>query len=179
MGKITFILGGARSGKSTHALELAKKHRNVTFIATCQALDSEMKKRIKLHMESRPSHWQTLEEYNDISSALNRLETKANCVIIDCLTLFISNLMLSGSNQDNISNRASRLLAHLKTIKPDCIIVSNEVGLGIVPNNKLARDFRDIAGKVNQIFAKEADKVIFMVAGIPMLVKEKKHKQHK
>lgn len=172
MGKIILILGGARSGKSTYALESAKKHKNkVAFIATCQPLDKEMKRRVELHRKTRPSHWQIFEETKDIASALETVGKSFECIVIDCLTLLISNLILAGCNQNLIKDKINKMIAVLKKIKGRAIIVSNEVGLGIVPENKLARNFRDIAGKINQIVAKEADEVFFMVSGIPWRIK--------
>jgi adenosylcobinamide kinase/adenosylcobinamide-phosphate guanylyltransferase len=171
MGKITFILGGSRSGKSNYAQVLAKKYKRVAFIATCQPLDKEMRQRIKMHRELRPKHWQTFEEYRDIALTLRKISFGFDCIIIDCLTLFVSNLMSAKKNQKSIEEKIKRILLLLKTMKASAILISNEVGLGIVPENKLARDFRDIAGKVNQIVAKEAKRVIFMASGIPMKIK--------
>lgn len=172
MGKITFILGGARSGKSTYALDLAKKRAQKTvFIATCQALDKEMKQRIELHKKSRPADWQTFEEPYDVVKVLKKIGDKFDCIVIDCLTLWVSNLMLSKNTSDSIETMIAEIIAHLKKTKSISIIVSNEVGLGIVPVNRLARDFRDIAGVVNRIAASQADEVVFMVSGIPLRVK--------
>jgi adenosylcobinamide kinase/adenosylcobinamide-phosphate guanylyltransferase len=173
MGKIIFILGGARSGKSTYALELAKKHKDVAFIATGQGLDREMKERIKLHKKSRPRHWQTFEEAKDVALMLASMDNKFDCIVIDCLTLLVSNLLLAKVNHKTIEAKIDRMLEHLRKKKGKAIIVSNEVGLGVVPANKLGRDFRDIAGRVNQVVAKEADEVYFMVSGIASKIKGK------
>ncbi|MFA5275488.1 MAG: bifunctional adenosylcobinamide kinase/adenosylcobinamide-phosphate guanylyltransferase [Candidatus Omnitrophota bacterium] len=171
MAKITFILGGARSGKSRYALNLAKKYKQVVFIATCQGLDKEMGERILRHKDSRPKHWKTFEEPRKLAGLLTKIGNSFDCVIIDCLTLLVSNLVLRGEKEKKILNDFEGILRQLKKIKSKVIIVSNEVGLGLVPVNKLGRDFRDIAGKVNQAAAKSSDKVIFMVAGLPMEVK--------
>ena len=171
MKKITFILGGARSGKSTYALELARKYKKVAFIATCEALDKEMAKRIRLHKESRPKYWDTFEEPKEIETTLKKLVNKYDCIVIDCLTLLVSNLFLCGLNKDAIEEKISKLISALKKINCRVILVSNEVGMGIVPDNKLARDFRDVAGWINQIVARESDDVIFMVSGIPWRIK--------
>lgn len=174
MGKITFILGGARSGKSTYALILAKKRAQKTaFVATCQSLDSEMKQRIQLHKKARPLDWQTFEEPYDILKVLKKMGGKFDCIIIDCLTLWVSNLMLAKYKNDFIEVKINEIIKHLKKINGRSIIVSNEVGLGIVPVNRLARNFRDIAGAVNRIAAGQADEVLFMAAGIPLKVKSK------
>jgi len=172
MGKITFILGGARSGKSTYALNLAQERgKRVAFIATCEPGDAEMKKRIALHKKERPSGWKTFEEQKNISFVLKRIGPEFDLIIIDCLTLLISNLMLAGLKSDLIQNKIKDLLSEVTKIKSNCIIVSNEVGLGIVPENKLARDFRDIAGKTNQLVAKKSNQVFFIVSGIPWRIK--------
>lgn len=172
MSKITFIIGGARSGKSTYAHVLAKQYkRKVAFIATAEAKDHEMGLRIKLHRQSRPKHWQTFEEDADLVFAIKKIGKGFQCIILDCLTLWVSNLLLAGKSPKNIEDSAYRTLKELRKKNGRIIIVSNEVGMGIVPVNKLAREFRDIAGKINQVFASQAEEVIFMVAGIPAKIK--------
>lgn len=173
MGRITLILGGARSGKSTYALNLAKKYKKVAFVATCQGLDKEMRERIKLHKESRPKHWETFEEPRDPAKLLDKIKNSFDCILIDCLTLLVSNLVLSGDKQEKIIRKFTELLSVLAMKKAKIILVSNEVGLGLVPANKLGREFRDIAGKINQIAAGKADEVLFMAAGLPMSIKGK------
>ena len=172
MDKIIFILGGARSGKSTYAVELAKKYdKKVAFIATCLPLDKEMRQRVELHKKKRPPYWKTFQEPNDLAALVKKINCKFNVIIIDCLTLLISNL-LSGNLDDNaIEQIIDKLLKTLKMAKCKSIIVSNEVGLGIVPKNRLARRFRDLAGRINQLVAQKADVVFFMVAGIPRRIK--------
>ncbi len=174
MAKIILILGGARSGKSTYAIELARKNK-VAFIATCQALDNEMAERIKLHKKTRPGDWQTFEEPYKISPLLNKIGAKFEVILIDCLTLLVSNLMLKGMKGDDIIKEIKSILVVLNKIKAKAIIVSNEVGLGIVPITKLGRGFRDIAGKVNQVVAAESDELFFMISGIPAKIKGKKY----
>jgi len=173
MGKIIFILGGARSGKSSFALKLAKKSkkRKVAFIATAQARDREMGKRILLHRLARPSNFKTFEEALNLSGLLKKISSGFDVIIIDCLTLFVSNLMLKRFKEKEILEEIDKVLAMLKKTNTKAIIVSNEVGLGIVPQTKLGRNFRDIAGKVNQAVAKKADNVFFMVSGLPWRVK--------
>jgi adenosylcobinamide kinase/adenosylcobinamide-phosphate guanylyltransferase len=173
MRKIIFILGGARSGKSTFALELAKKSakNKVAFIATGEARDSEMKKRISFHQLSRPSNFKTFEEAYNLSGLLKKVAKDFDVIIIDCLTLFVSNLMLKKHEENEILNEMRKALAVLKKINIKTIIVSNEVGLGIVPQTKLGRNFRDVAGKINQVVAQNADNVFFMVSGLPLKVK--------
>lgn len=174
MGKITFILGGARSGKSRYALKLAKDiGGKAAFIATCELKDSEMKKRACQHRKARPPHWKTFEEPLNPGLLLKKIGAKFDLVLIDCLTLLVSNLILKGLNESRIINRINEILRRLKKIRAQAIIVSNEVGSGIVPENKLARDFRDIAGRISQITAEKADSVFFMVSGIALKLKDK------
>ncbi|PIQ89874.1 MAG: bifunctional adenosylcobinamide kinase/adenosylcobinamide-phosphate guanylyltransferase [Candidatus Omnitrophica bacterium CG11_big_fil_rev_8_21_14_0_20_42_13] len=172
MGKITFILGGARSGKSTYALAEAKKRGSKTaFIATGEAGDDEMEERIATHKNQRPPHWQTFEEPKDIAALINRIGNDFDCLIIDCLTLLVSNLLLAKKNAAEIEEQINAVLLSLSVIKAEVLIVSNEVGLGIVPDNKLARNFRDIAGKANMIAAEKSDEVFFMSAGLAVKIK--------
>jgi adenosylcobinamide kinase/adenosylcobinamide-phosphate guanylyltransferase len=171
MNKITLILGGARSGKSSYALSLAKKYKKVVFIATCLGLDKEMRERIRLHKEARPKHWETFEEPKEPAKLIGKLSNGFDCILIDCLTLLVSNLVLAGDKQEQVFKKIKELLFVLSKKKARVILVSNEVGLGLVPANKLGRDFRDVAGRVNQMVAKNADKVFFVVAGMPLKIK--------
>lgn len=171
--RVIFITGGARSGKSGHAIELAKRLRTerVAFIATAVIIDSEMRRRIELHKKTRPSSWKTFEEPTNLSGLLKKIGGSFDLVIVDCLTLFISNLLVKKSSADTIKSEIEKALSILKKMKLNAIIVSNEVGLGIVPANRLARDFRDISGTVNQLVADKSDEVNFMVSGIPWRIK--------
>ena len=172
MGKIILVLGGTRSGKSNYALNLAKREsRKVAFIATCKPMDNEMRRRVILHRRNRPSYWKTFEHPRDMSLLLKNTGSKFEIIIIDCLTLFVSDLILAGVKESVIRSKIKILLKVLKEISAQVIIVSNEVGLGVVPENKLARDFRDIAGRMNQIVAGKSDEVYFMVSGLPLKVK--------
>lgn len=173
MGKISFILGGARSGKSQHALKLAKETmaKKIAFIATCEPLDKEMTRRIVMHKNKRPIHWHTFEEPRDISSLLEKIKNKYELIVLDCLTLLVSNLFLKNIKESVIKKEINKVLSLLKNDKANSVIVSNEVGLGIVPENKLARDFRDVAGRINQVVAEKADEVIFMVSGMSLKIK--------
>ena len=181
MSKITFIIGGARSGKSAFAQRLANEHKHVCYIATAdtsqvsQADDDEMMKRIKDHRDNRPSNWQTIEAPLEIDKAISGLNRKLDIVLIDCITLYISNMLLNNETEDTveeyIKEAIDRLCKVCKKISPHVIMVSNEVGYGIVPDNPLARKFRDIAGHANQLIAKEADSVFLVTAGIEMKIK--------
>ncbi|MFA5271408.1 MAG: bifunctional adenosylcobinamide kinase/adenosylcobinamide-phosphate guanylyltransferase [Candidatus Omnitrophota bacterium] len=173
MNKIIFILGGARSGKSTFAIKLAKDSgkKKIAFIATGQALDEEMEKRIMLHKRVRPVNFKTFEEPCDVEVLLKKITGKFDLIIIDCLTLFVSNLLLKKYKEEEIYKKMGDILTLLNKINAKTIIISNEVGLGIVPASKLGRDFRDIAGKVNQLTVQQAKNVFFMVSGIPWRIK--------
>lgn len=172
MSDFIFVLGGARSGKSAYALNLAKaRSRKALYIATAQADDSEMKRRIAKHIASRPKYWKTIEEPLDLTGALRKQKHKYQVIIIDCLTLYLSNLMHKGLKQGAIIKIIKEISGCIKAMKETVIVISNEVGLGIVPENKLAREFRDIAGLSNQIMAKAADEAVFIQAGIPLKLK--------
>lgn len=172
MEKFIFIAGGARSGKSRYAQELAKKiSRKVCFIATCVPPDREMKKRILLHKKSRPRCWKTIEGPKDIKSALIKSKTKFDAVIIDCLGLLISKFLSDGLKEKQIEREIKSIAEIASKAKCTTIIVSNEVGGGIVPENALARSFRDILGMSNQIMSRHADAVYIMQTGIPMKIK--------
>lgn len=179
MSQLTLILGGARSGKSSHALWLAKESRKpVTFIATAQAFDEEMSARIQKHKAERPVNWQTLELPLNIVPGVSQI--KSDGVILDCITLWITNLMMQFVKDDFVDEvpftqtaqaETEALLTSLRNTEREWLIVSNEVGLGLVPPYQMGRVYRDALGWVNQRLAQEADAVILMVAGIPMMVK--------
>ena len=172
MGKITFILGGARSGKSEYALKLAAKSKDVAFIATCRALDNEMRKRIKLHKDSRPKHWKTYEEPLEVALLIRNMAARHDVILIDCLTLLITNLLLKKNTAEEIEGEIVSIMKALKARKGSSVIVSNEVGLGIVPHTRLGREFRDIAGRINKIVAERSNQVFFMVSGMPLKLKK-------
>ena len=184
------ILGGARSGKSHFAEEQAHKLADerkvgVAYIATAIGFDKDMKDRIKKHQASRPSNWYTIEQYRDFDTLIDHEGFNASeVVLMDCMTLMVSNLLLENSvDFDTIGwleiDQIERdILAEIKCFLAICqvqqkevLIVSNEVGLGIVPAYRLGSIFRDIAGRINQLLAKEADHVYFLIAGIPQRIK--------
>ena len=174
---LILVLGGARAGKSSFALRLAEERSGdgeVTFIATAQALDEEMAERIGRHREERPTDWKTIEEPYQIDDALRQAD-KSHVVVIDCLTLFVSNWLLDSEDERQceqaIQKIVESLLAMVKSQTRTVICVSNEVGLGIVPDNSLGRTFRDLLGRVNQQFAAAADEVYLLVAGLPLRLK--------
>ncbi|MBN1412592.1 MAG: bifunctional adenosylcobinamide kinase/adenosylcobinamide-phosphate guanylyltransferase [Spirochaetales bacterium] len=173
--KIILITGGCRSGKSRFALKLAETiNGEKTFIATAEALDDEMQERINRHRLRRDSNeWQTIEEPVDIARALNSLKNQ-QVIIIDCLTLWISNLLMKNDTltEDDISLRIKEVMSAAGQTKSLIIIISNEVGLGIVPDNALSRKFRDLSGRANQVAASASDELIFMVSGHPLYLKQ-------
>jgi len=168
-----FIIGGCRSGKSSHALELAGQSQvnKKLFIATCVPNDKEMEKRVERHKRERSRQWETLETPVGIPDAITDNSPTCDVILVDCLTLWISNLFFEKKEMDEISDHVQRLTHSIKTAKCPVIIVSNEVGTGIVPENSLARHFRDVVGFANQNVAKSCDRVIWMVAGIPVQIK--------
>ncbi len=173
--RLTLILGGVRAGKSTYAQRLAASGERVLFVATAEAGDADMQARIEAHRESRPADWDTLEEPLDLVDALTPLLHHYDTVLLDCLTLWVSNLMLAGSAPESprcdIPEATRGLLELYRSGESSWVIVSNEVGLGVVPTTKMGREYADELGRVNQLVAAEADDVYFMAAGIPMVVK--------
>jgi adenosylcobinamide kinase/adenosylcobinamide-phosphate guanylyltransferase len=167
-GSLTFILGGARSGKSAHAEALIEMQPAPwLYIATAQAFDDEMTERIALHRDRRGGDWQTIEAPQDLVGALDAT-ADGTPVLVDCLTLWLSNRMLA---EADVESECAGLAEVLSQPRGPWVVVSNEVGLGIVPDNALARRFRDEAGRLNRQVAAAAEEVIFMVAGLPMKVK--------
>jgi len=163
---LILVLGGARSGKSRHAEMLIEALPPPwIYVATAQALDDEMAARIAAHRARRDSRWATIEAPRDLAAALTAVDGPA---LVDCLTLWLSNLLMAG---DDVEAESLRLVTTLARRRAPTVLVANEVGLGIVPDNALARQFRDAAGQLNQWLAARADRVLFMVAGIAMQVK--------
>jgi adenosylcobinamide kinase / adenosylcobinamide-phosphate guanylyltransferase len=171
MATITLITGGARSGKSTQALKLAVPHKRKFFVATGQALDEEMTARIEFHRETRPSEFQTVEEAVLVVPALERLAERADFVVLDCLTLWVSNLMQLYTQDQPILTAADQLAKILKASPFASVVVTDEVGWGIVPEHPIARRYRDLLGWTNQKIASVADDVLLTVSGYPIKVK--------
>lgn len=219
MAKITLVLGGARSGKSLFAEELAKKNHNVVYIATAEMKDDEMRERVRAHRARRPHHWKTIESPFQVDRVVTDLNGNADVIFIDCITLYITNMLLyeeitmspssmqegetpqdeeegmppsspfpqadavEDSNGEDkqyllLEKRQRHILTRIKKLSQACressadvIMVSNEVGLGIVPDNVLTRSFMDIAGLSNQLLADAADEVYFTIAGLAQKIK--------
>ena len=185
-GKIVFITGGARSGKSTLAEKLAASDGGpVAYIATAGVLDTEMAERVKQHRARRPAAWLTIEETLSLSRALEKVPEAVTVVIVDCLTLWLTNRLLqeweaeagggtgaeAGKPEKTILAELDAFLQLLPARPFQTVIVSNEVGCGIVPESELARAFRDLAGRANQLAASRADTVYLTVSGMPLLLK--------
>jgi adenosylcobinamide kinase/adenosylcobinamide-phosphate guanylyltransferase len=179
VGRILFVLGGARSGKSRYAqaraLEAAGTAGRVAFIATAEPRDEEMRERIGRHRQGRPAGWVTLEAPLRAGEALEEVGPEAGAILVDCLTLLASNLLLSapdaGKAEAAVMGEIERVLAAARAAPVPVILVSNEVGQGVVPDSELGRAFRDIAGRAHQRVAAEADEVVFLTAGIPQRLK--------
>lgn len=169
---IHLILGGARSGKSALAEQLAREtEREVVYIATAQSLDSEMQQRIARHLDRRPSHWQTVEEPVDLERALKQYDLKNTLLLVDCLTLWVSNLLCLDEGA-HYTDKKQALLTQLRQQQCDLILVSNETGLGVIPMGNLTRRFVDESGWLHQDIARIADKVTLVVAGLPQTLKD-------
>jgi adenosylcobinamide kinase/adenosylcobinamide-phosphate guanylyltransferase len=171
IGKM-LVLGGVRSGKSRYAEGLARgQARAVTLIATAEAQDEEMAARIEAHRRHRDARWRVIEEPLALAAALRTAVSPERLVIVDCLTVWLSNL-LCGKDEDASRRETQALLDALASLAGDCILISNEVGFGIIPANALARRFGDEAGILHQRIAAECDRVVLMVAGLPLPVKD-------
>jgi len=169
------ILGGIRSGKSREALRLAAampRGSRGAFLATAQAFDGDMEARIARHRAERPAGWATLEEPYDVVAACKSLEGRVDVVVLDCVTLWVANLLLRGDGETSILAAADALAGYFAERRFSLIIVSNEVGAGVHPPTDVGLRFRDALGGVNQRIAAAADRVRYMVAGLPMVIKD-------
>lgn len=186
MGKCILVTGGARSGKSGFSESLANAYgEKVIYIATAIPFDSEMEDRIKKHKESRAKEWLTIEAFKDIDKIIHKYGEKCSCFLLDCITVMVTNQMLEYFNYDmeyakiedynsaeeSIKSQIGSMLEAVSKSSADTILVSNEVGWGIVPENPVARAFRDISGRINQIIGGKADEVYLTVSGIPVKIK--------
>lgn len=168
----TLVLGGARSGKSAYAERLIEESSvdgGLVYIATAQAYDDEMHNRIAIHQKRRGARWTTLEAPLDLNPTLKSDACSERAVLVDCLTLWITNLMIA---EKNVSEAINELCSTIPTLTSRVVFVSNEVGQGIVPDNKMAREFRDHAGVAHQKLAAACNRVVFVTAGLPQILKE-------
>jgi len=172
MAKTTFITGGARSGKSRLAEERALSHGEpLLYIATGMAGDGEMAERIRRHQLRRGASWQTIEEPTDLAETLLGHDGYFRAVLVDCVTLWLTNLLLATDDREAVLAEVRRTAGLFAGLKTPLYLVSNEVGMGIVPDNQLARTFRDLAGEANEILAATADEVFVMFSGLPLQLK--------
>lgn len=180
MAGLTLILGGARSGKSRHAEQLAGQRSSVLYVATGQALDEEMAARIAAHQAGRPASWRTLEAPTQVAAAIAGSPGRFEVVLLDCITLLANNLFAGSDTEDPtaLQSAEAALMVEIEALldtrrdsAADWIVVSNELGLGLVPPNPLGRAYRDALGRANQRLAQAADRVLLMVAGLPMALK--------
>ena len=171
--RLTLITGGARSGKSSHAIAIATAYPGSRryFLATAEAADDEMRQRIERHRADRPAGFVTIEEPVALGTAIAALAGRADVIVLDCLTLWVANLMGRDRNDAAILAEAERLVAALTRVSFGAVVVTGEVGAGIVPANPAARRFRDLLGWVNQMVARASDRVLLMAAGYPLTVK--------
>lgn len=171
MSQVTLVTGGGRSGKSRYALQLAARHDRRAFIATAEPSDEEMRRRIELHRRARGDSYITVEEPLDPAAAVLSLRGRADVAVLDCLTVWLGNLMHHEDTADGEYRQVRNLLDMVEEPLLDLVLVTNEVGMGIIPANAMAREFRDLAGRVNQEVARRAANVVLMVSGIPVVVK--------
>lgn len=179
MGKLILILGGARSGKSTFAEKLAQNlgGSEVMYLATAACLDEEMEQRVAYHRSSRPAEWKTVEETLKVAEVIDTYEGPEKVILLDCLTLLTTNLLLDENfgfelgKEKAILEEFKRIIKAVQDFSGTVIMVSNEVGLGLVPSYELGREWRDVVGRVNQLVATSADEVHFTIAGIPVELK--------
>ena len=172
MGKLILVLGGARSGKSTFAEGLARKQGRVAYVATAIIADDEMLRRIEQHRKRRPHSWITYEAGTQLDATIRNAAKTATFIIVDCITLYVSNLLAGAKAKTNsILEELEQVIQTCKTVSADVALVSNEVGMGVVPDTPLGREFRDLQGKANQLIAAAADEVYFVVAGIAQKMK--------
>ena len=166
---LTLVLGGARSGKSAYAEALVESAGRGVYLATAEAGDAEMAERIRRHRRRRGESWLTVEEPLDLAGTLRQHALPGRPILVDCLTLWLSNLMAAGRDVDG---ETAALAGRLASLAGPVVLVSNEVGLGLVPETPLGRAFRDHAGRLHQTIARLADRVIFIAAGLPLILKD-------
>jgi len=179
------VTGGARSGKSSFAEKLiGERYESISYIATAMPYDDGMKDRISKHKDSRPSNWRTYEIYEEISGEIDEISKSSDAILLDCITVMITNLILKNDVdwekismaevneiEKKLNEEVENLINEILNVTVDAVIVTNEIGSGIVPENRLARIFRDMAGRVNQKIAKASSEVYLTVSGIPIKIK--------
>jgi adenosylcobinamide kinase/adenosylcobinamide-phosphate guanylyltransferase len=186
MSKVTLVTGGARSGKSSFAEELIKeKGDRILYVATAKAIDDEMKDRIKRHQSRRPDHWDTLEQYRGLGAVLPDLSKKYDGILLDCVTIMSTNIIFDEpvmlkedvsfeemlETEKSLIAEINDFISSFPALSCDLILVTNEVGLGLVPEYPLSRFYRDALGRVNQALGKAAEELYFVTCGVPMKIK--------
>jgi adenosylcobinamide kinase / adenosylcobinamide-phosphate guanylyltransferase len=172
MGHLLLVTGGTRSGKSRYAVERASAWGSrVLYVATCQPADDEMRARVRRHQAERPPTWTTCESGTDVLPVIQEQGPGADGILLDCLTLYVSSLLMSGGGEQAVSQQVDALCSALRQVGRPAAIVTNEVGWGVVPETPLGRLFRDVAGRANQVAACHAQEVVLMVSGLPVVVK--------
>lgn len=175
--KTLLVTGGSRSGKTAYSLQRAMEHEKRVYIATAEPFDDEMRTRISMHQEERGKNFVTLEEPLDLAEAIDRIPTGTDVALIDCLTVWMGNLMHKRGEQDYPRDEIAAFLQALENPPCNLIVVTNEVGSGIIPHDALTRTYRDHAGWLNQDVAARADEVVLVACGLPLILKEKKGKK--
>jgi adenosylcobinamide kinase / adenosylcobinamide-phosphate guanylyltransferase len=169
---VTLVLGGAQSGKSYYARQLAARFERVTFIASGRPTDAEMRKKIARHRRERPAAWRTIEAPLDLPAAIRSESQEADVILVDCVTVYVANVMGARKSKSNPKECIQALCDAILESKACVVVVSNEVGSGVVPPYRSGRIYRDLLGQMNQKIAQIADKVVLMIAGMPVTVKE-------
>lgn len=173
MNNIVLVTGGSKSGKSNFALNLTAGFQNKVFIATAEAVDDEMQDRIERHQKERGTDFLTIEEPLEIAKAIQSVPSNIEVILLDCVTVWMANLYYKIKETDKFEQKIQDFIRVLQHPPCEIIVVTNEVGMGIVPENKLARQFRDSAGMLNQKVAHMANRVVLLVSGIPVTIKGK------
>ena len=172
MGRLLLVTGGTRSGKSRYAVERATTWgSHVLYVATCQPADEEMRERVRRHQAERPRTWTTVEPGAHVLPVIEAEGPGTDGIVLDCLTLYVSGLLMAGSGESEVMQQVEALCQALRNVGRPVALVTNEVGWGVVPETPLGRLFRDAAGRANQVAARHAQEVVLMVCGLPMVVK--------
>ncbi|MBI3327772.1 MAG: bifunctional adenosylcobinamide kinase/adenosylcobinamide-phosphate guanylyltransferase [Nitrospinae bacterium] len=173
MGLLLLVTGGARSGKSRYAVDRARLWGpHVLYVATCQPEDDEMRERVRQHRTERPETWTTVEPGHNVLAAIRDDGPRSDGILLDCLTLHVARLLVSGCGEIEVVQQAEDLCLALRAVSRPSAIVTNEVGWGVVPETPLGRLFRDAAGRANQVAARYAQEVVLLVCGLPVVVKD-------
>jgi adenosylcobinamide kinase / adenosylcobinamide-phosphate guanylyltransferase len=172
VGPLLLVTGGSRSGKSRYAVERARLWGSrVLYVATCQPADDEMRERVRRHQAERPASWVTVEPGSHVLPAIQEQGPRADGILLDCLTLYVSSLLMAGSGELEVMQQVDALCLALREVGRPAVIVTNEVGWGVVPETSLGRLFRDAAGRANQVAARHAQEVVMLVCGLPLVIK--------